>query len=365
MRQLVRDEAVVRPIARDEGGGEEGHHRVFHPAIGKGGGQHDHVVTAPAIFAVEVFRRRDHRFGIAHFARGPFDYRRFGPDAAARAERAKIDIARRDRDQIGRHRLVHHEAEGAASIAQILRLALAHPAHHHVERLGRGDPRFPGLADAGAVLRRDPAAIEDRLALAEEERVFAARGLFRAQPLQRFGILGRGIPDANRARIAHRNGQRRALAAFGHRLTHGERQIAARSIGDAGDAQPVRIEHDLARIVAGQHIERRGPANALPFEIERQVERDMRDPRDLRLRIGQRIERFRPGQNGRNHGFGRCGGQGHLTRHRSAGGAGQQQGERGDDATHEGFSAKYLFVRSMQAGSASFGHDAQTLLSRC
>ncbi len=214
----------------------------------------------------------------------------------------KVDVARRNRDEIGRDRLVHDEAEGAAAIAQVFRLALRDAAHHDVERLGRGDPRFPCLANAGAVLRRDPGAVEDRLPLAEKERMLAARGLLRGEPLQRRGALRRAIGDAQLLRPVELDRQRHAhRSGIGDRHGHRPVQRAASPVGHALDLQPVRVEHDLLRARCRQHAQVRRPAHALRCEIEVEVERHMRHARLLRHGISHRVARFGRGQDGRDH----------------------------------------------------------------
>ena len=190
--ELVRDEADQAAVAGDEGRRQESEGRVLHAAIGKGRRQHDDVVATPAIGPVETLGRLDHAFGVGQLGGGAVEHRRLGPDPGARAELAEGEVAGRDRDQIGRDRMVHSEAESAPAVADRLALGRQPLArHHHLERLGRGHPRLPGLADAGAVLGGDPGAVEGRLPLAEQESVTPPRGLLRSQPLQGLGI-GRG-----------------------------------------------------------------------------------------------------------------------------------------------------------------------------
>ena len=334
VRQFVRDEAVVRPVARDECRRKEGHHGVFHPAIGESGRQDDHIVAPPAILAVKLFRRDHHFLGVVHFAPRAVERSGFGPDTGARTNRLEVDIARRDRDEIGRHRLVHHKGEGAAAIPEAFGLALSHAAHHHVERLGCSDPRFPCLADAGAVLSRNPGAVEDCLPLTEEEGVHPALGLFGAEPLQRAGIFRCAIGNAQRFRPVERDRQRSPLAAARIGFAHRVSKRAASTIGNLLDLQPVAVEDDLLRAGRGEDGQFGRSADALGIEIERKVERDMRHACDLRLRIGQRIDRFGGRKDGRNHAIGPNCRRDRRGFHRGAGGAGQKQGERGGDSTH-------------------------------
>ena len=107
-----------------------------------------------------------------YMLRGGIELARFGPHPRARPGGFEGEIADRERDQIGRDRLVHPEAEAAPVMRDELALLAVEPlaAHHCDEAVGHGDRRRPGLTDAGAILGGDPAAIVDRLALAEEVR---------------------------------------------------------------------------------------------------------------------------------------------------------------------------------------------------
>ena len=161
-----------------------------------------------------------------------------------------------------------------------------------------------------------------------------ALGLFGAEPLQRAGIGARAIGDAQRLRAVEADRQRRALAAFGHRFAYRMGQRAALPVGDLRDLQPVGVEHDLLSPRRGQHGQFRCPADAPGVEIEVEIERDMRHPRDLRLRMGQRIYRLGRGEDRRDHRCGRRGRYDRFARHTRAGGRGKQDGEAEDMAAH-------------------------------
>ncbi len=162
-----------------------------------------------------------------------------------------------------------------------------------------------------------------------------ALGLFGAEPLQRAGIGGRAIGDAQRLRPVEADRQRRALAAFGHRFAHRMGQRAALPVGDLRDLEPVGVEHDFLGPRRGQHAQFRRPADTLGVEIEVEIERDMRHPRDLGLRMGQRVDCLGRGQDRRDHAV-RCRSDRRGRRfHRGTGGTGEQQGERCGEFTHE------------------------------
>ena len=91
-------------------------------------------------------------------------------------ERLERQIADRDRDHVGRDAVVHAEVEHAFAALRD-RLLDARRAHHRSHPRRHVDRRFPGLADAGRILGRNPAPVLDRFALAEQERRLLAGGL--------------------------------------------------------------------------------------------------------------------------------------------------------------------------------------------
>src|SRR5690606_3649137 len=109
--------------------------------------------------------------------------------------------------------------------------------HDDLERLGRGDPGLPGLADAGAVLGRDPGSVEDRLALAEQVGMVAASGLVRPQPLQRRRRRPAMVADDDAPRLADLNGERPAAP----------RVALAEGVGE-GAALPISDRFDLIAV---------------------------------------------------------------------------------------------------------------------
>ena len=220
MRKLVRDKADQALVAGDEGRRQEGEGRIFHPAVGEGGRQDDDVVAAPAIGPVKLLRCLDHFLGVGQLGRGAVEHDRLGPDAGARPKLAEGEVAGGNGDQIGRDRLVHPEAIGAAALAGRLAVGRQPFARHdHFQRLGCGDLRAPGLADAGAVLGRDPGPVERRLALAQQIGVLLAGGLLGRQPLQRGGVGRRTVADDDPLLAVARqvDGQRRALLGIARR----------------------------------------------------------------------------------------------------------------------------------------------------
>ncbi len=123
--------------------------------------------------------------------------------------------------------------------------------------------------------------------------MFAARGLLRAEPLQRVGILG-AVGDLDLPGVSDLHGQRAALAF------HLRAQIVAQgiafAIGDRGDFVAAMVEHDFARIVLRLDIEHRFAGDRFVGEIQFEIQRDMGDPRDLRPREGLVVERVFTGQ---------------------------------------------------------------------
>src|SRR5690606_29810649 len=68
-------------------------------------------------------------------------------------------------------------------------------AHDGGQALGHDDLGCPGLPDAGAVLRRDPAAVVNRLPLAEQVGLLLTGGQGRREPLEGSSARGRGVLD--------------------------------------------------------------------------------------------------------------------------------------------------------------------------
>src|SRR5690606_16298697 len=128
------------------------------------------------------------------------------------------------------------------------------------QRFRRDDPRLPGLADARAVLRRDPGPVERRLALAEQVGMLAAGGLLGREPLQRVGIRS-GVGDRDAARAAERHRDRRAFVLDG--LTARERQLSSRRVGDRGYLQPLAVEDDSLHPGLNLQLERRRATDSL------------------------------------------------------------------------------------------------------
>ena len=301
VRQLVRDQPDQAAVAGEEGRRQEGERRVLHAPVGKARRQHDHVVAAPAIGPVEPLGRLHHPLGIDQLVRRTVQHRRLGPYPGPPAERPEGEVAGCNRDQIGRDRMGHAEAPGAAAGSggnTVRGQPLAR--HHHLQRHRRNDPRLPGLADAGAVLGRDPGPVEDRLALAEQKGMRLARGLRRRQPLQRLGVGSGAVTDRDPPGRADPDGQRLAAG----RVVRAERegQGAAARAGNRLDLQPLAVEDDLLRSRRRLDVERRRAGHAPRLEIGGEVERDMGDPRDLRAGIGLDVARVRSGQDRRDGG---------------------------------------------------------------
>ena len=171
------------------------------------------------------------------------------------------------------------------SVGAIVLLA----AHHGGEAGGHGDLRFPALADTGGILGRDPAAVLDRFALAEQEGEFLAGGLGRGQPLQRAGVGGGLVVDDEVAGGADLDGQRGAQ----FRIDRADlpRQRLAMAIVDRGDVEALVVEDDGIDPGPGIDIERGGAGDAFARHIDIEVERDMGDPGLKRLGEAVRIDR--------------------------------------------------------------------------
>ena len=199
----MRDQRHQRAVARQDGRRHEREARVLHAAVGEAGRQHQHVVAAPAVGTVEPLGRRQHLLDLGELPRRPVDDRRLGVHAGAVADRPELQVADGQRDQVRRHRLRHLEPVAA----------VAHALHrvdgaHHGQQV-RWDPQcgVVGHPDRGAVLAGDPRASQDRLGLAEEERL-ARRRLRGLEPLQRPRSAAGRVVDDDAVGRAHADGQR-------------------------------------------------------------------------------------------------------------------------------------------------------------
>ena len=228
MRQFVghqRDQALV---AGDDRRGGERQARIFHAAEGKAGRQHQQVVAAPAVRAVKLFDRADHGLRIFEFARGGIHDGGLGIHAGARPDRAEGQVARGQRDEIGRHRLLHAEA----AVTQHL------GPHDGAQAFGGADLRRERDAHSRGILQRDPTARMDGLRLGEKERVPPPRGLRRLQPLQSGGARRRGIADGHTIR-AFRRADAQGRAQYGI----GGAQLEGRGVVDCVDREVPRVEY--------------------------------------------------------------------------------------------------------------------------
>jgi len=167
----------------------------------------------------------------------------------------------------------HAEAEHAFP-ALSDRLLGARRAHDRGHPGGDVDRRFPALPDAGRILGRDPAAILDRFALAEQERRLLAGGLLRGQPQERAGTGRALVGDDDAPGIGTKgDDQRRAEV----RILRSDlpREGMFGGIGDAVDLQPVVVEDDLFRAWPAIDVNPRRPAEPPRVEIDVEVQRDV------------------------------------------------------------------------------------------
>ncbi|MNX14176.1 hypothetical protein D3C86_439900 [compost metagenome] len=212
--------------------------------------------------------------------------------------------------------------------------------HDHGQVGGGEDAGGIGLADAGAVLGRDPGAGQDGLALAEQIGLLAARRLLRAEPLQGRRVGTGGIVDDDFLDFtAHEGGQvnGQGLALDGVGGAQLMTQRAPLRVAHAANVQVLGVQHHLDRADAAGDVQRRRARQGLCREVGGQVQRHVADARlggagvgvDV-VGVGEgRDSRGRGGERRHRHAFGgggagakRCG-QGH-------GGyqAGQLQGHR-------------------------------------
>ena len=196
----MRDHVHERAVAGEERRRQERHARVLHPAVGEGGRQDQHVVAVPVVRAEELLRPRDHRLRLRELVGGGLHRLGLGEDARAGPELPRLEPSDRERQEVGRDRLRHPEAEDARARPRPGPLAGGAGGHHGGERLGHLHLGLVGEAVARGVLQRHQAAGVDGLALAEEEGVPPALRLLGGEPLQRRGVRRGPVAQAHLAR---------------------------------------------------------------------------------------------------------------------------------------------------------------------
>ena len=293
MRQLMRYQADQRAVADDHGGGGKGEAWILHATEREARRQHQQVVAAPAIRAIQRFGGLDHRFGIDELAGSSGQHRRFGPHPGAFGQRCKAQIAYRQRQQIRRDRLRH--AEYIVAIA--CRSGVVIGTHQRDQAGRRTHMRAVGEAHRGRILQRHPTARMDRLRLAEQERMLAAGGHRRIQPLQARRLRRGAVADAHHfVRPAHRDAQ---LAAedriVGRQL---ELQPPPHTVAGLAqhffDAQCAGIEHQHAmRRVEPAQAQIGTPGKFLFVEIHAQIKAEIGNPHLVRLGVRAGIVRVR------------------------------------------------------------------------
>lgn len=275
MGQLVGDQRHERAIAGNDRRRGEGQPRILHAAEGKRRRQHQEVVAAPPIWSEQRLGRLHHLFEVGELERRSLQRRRLRVHAAARAERLEMDVADGQRDEVRRDGLGQSKLEGPilSSDDTLRRERLG--AHHGTKVSWNRDACLVGLSNARTILRRNPRAGQDRLALRVQIRTPPSRRLCRRQPLQR-GCRGlRPVAHDNRVRSS---GERHRQRAAEDRIGVGQRvrQRSAAAIRDTQDIEVASVQHELGRVRSPLERERRRAAQALVGEIRPQVERDMR-----------------------------------------------------------------------------------------
>ena len=248
MRQLVGHERHEALVACEDRGGREGEAGVLHAAEGKAGRQHENVVALPLIRPVELLDRLHHVFGIFKFAGGALHHRGLGVDTGALAHRLEHQVSDRQRNQVRRDRLRHLEVVGAGCGRLGGAPGFHLGAHHGKQVLRRADGGRVRDTNARGVLQRYPASRVNSLGLRVEERMLAARGVRRFEPLQARCVGLRGVEDPHsRGVSAERNGQRRSQDGIALAQPEVGRLEGAGFVPGLGafDSQAARVEDQL------------------------------------------------------------------------------------------------------------------------
>ena len=144
MRELVDDRRHQAAVARDDRRRDERQPRVLHPAVGKLARHDQHVVAVPAEGPASA--RRPRAFvGRSSNSSAAASRRAGSVHTPAFAERAEFQVADRERDQVGRDRLLHLEAifagrRRAATRAALITATSFGRRAQHVRCRSRGRP---------------------------------------------------------------------------------------------------------------------------------------------------------------------------------------------------------------------------------
>ena len=238
--ELVGHHIDKAAVAREQGRREEGHARIFHTAVRKCRGEHQHVVAVPVVGPEQRLGARDHGFRVGELPGRRGTGRGLGPDSAAVREIASLKLADGEREEIARYRLGHLKLKGVPS-GLGRRIARRARAHHGGQARGHGHLRFVADARDRAVLAGQHAARVDGLALAEEKRAALAFGLFGREPLQADGRGARLVGQGHRLRL---RGQAQAKATAENGFLGAEFEGDRRTIVSDGafDGQAFCIE---------------------------------------------------------------------------------------------------------------------------
>ena len=302
MREFVRDHVDQGLVPGDQGRRQERQARILHAAERERRRQHQHVVAAPAIGAVELLGGDDHRLDVLEFLRHRIEPTRLGPDIRTRPDLLGHDVAGGDREQVGRNRLRHVEAEAGPAVAA----GLVVGAHHDADAVRRGDAGAIREAHRGRVLQRREAARMDGLRLREHEGLLLAQRLRRFQPLQAGGF-GRGVVVDAHLRRGVLQSDRELRAELRVALRERERGVRPGAVGtlraDAFDRQIAGVEiQPLGLGLFPVEAEFGESAQLLLLERDVEVEVDVRDPHLVEPRIGMFVARdFRPRHRDRSH----------------------------------------------------------------
>ena len=260
--ELVADDAHLRPIAREQRRGHEGEPRVLHAAVRERRRHHQHVEAIPRVGSEEGLAGVDHRLDALELPRRGLHHGRLGPHPRARSELHRGELTDGEGEEVRcdglRHRpLLHGAVTGHVATHEGRRHEPAQ-RRRNVERSAKRD------APLRRVLQRKHRPRVDRLALREQERVRAARGLRSVEPLQCARVGGRAVGDGDRRR---RRGELEGEARAEHRLL---------GVQDEGHGAPFGVDDGAHVEVPGVEVQRTAPRRR-KVQRHRRVERARRE----------------------------------------------------------------------------------------
>ena len=231
-------------------GDSERQPRVLHAAEREARRQHQHVVAAPAVRAVQPLGRLDHLLQVGELG-GRLRRRRPARRRRRCAGRAGGTPGRRRPGRSGTAGSACFISKRCSPVRGFVRVVGG--AHDGQQPFGVRMRARVGDAHAGRILQRNPAAGVDRLRLREQERVLLAGRLLAAEPLQAAGLRAGGVVDADGRRLRPAAGpsaaRRGSASALPTSKRPGWNALPSADVSTCSMSQLPRVEDERLRRV--------------------------------------------------------------------------------------------------------------------